>query len=103
MGGLGLGGLGLIDALKLGWIAGLSFSASVALQRTRPLVTPTTSHPPVCSKKRREGSVRVKSRAGGQQGVEARLETKAHRRVSRRSVKQKLSELVRDVEDDQRF
>ncbi|PRW59814.1 Ribosome-associated GTPase [Chlorella sorokiniana] len=55
------------------------------------------------SKKRREGSVRMKSRAGGQQGVEARLETKAHRRVSRRSVKQKLSELVRDVEDDERI
>ncbi|KAL4458693.1 hypothetical protein ABPG75_013558 [Micractinium tetrahymenae] len=55
------------------------------------------------SKKRREGSVRLKSRAGGQYGVEARLETKAHRRVSRRSVKQKLSELVRDVEEDNAF
>lgn len=55
------------------------------------------------SKKRREGSVRVKSRAGGQQGVEARLETKSHRRVSRRSVKQKLSELVRAVEEDDAF
>jgi len=58
---------------------------------------------PPHSKKRREGSVRVKSRAGGQQGIEARLETKAHRGVSGRSVKQKLSELVRDVEDDERF
>jgi hypothetical protein len=53
------------------------------------------------SKKRREGTARVKSRAGGQQGVEARLETKSHRRVSRRSVRQKLSELVKDVEDDE--
>lgn len=45
----------------------------------------------------------MKSRAGGQQGVEARLETKSHRRVSRRSVKQKLSELVRAVEEDDAF
>lgn len=52
------------------------------------------------SKKRREGSVRMKSRAGGQQGAEARLETKSHRRVSRRSVRQRLSELAKDVEDD---
>lgn len=57
----------------------------------------------VHSKKRREGSVRMKSRAGGQQGVEARLETKSHRRVSRRSVKQQLSEMVKDVEDDSAF
>ena len=68
-----------------------------------PHATPPQLHAPPRSKKRREGSVRVKCRAGGQQGIEARLETKAHRRVSRRSVKQKLSELVRDVEDDERF
>ena len=42
----------------------------------------------------------MKSRAGGQQGAEARLETKSHRRVSRRSVRQRLSELAKDVEDD---
>jgi ribosome biogenesis GTPase len=56
-----------------------------------------------CSKKRREGSVRMKSRAGGQQGEEVRLESKSHRRVSRRSVKQQLSDLVRDVEEDSKF
>ena len=42
----------------------------------------------------------MKSLAGGQQGLEARLESKTHRRVSRRSVKQRLSDLARDVEDD---
>lgn len=51
------------------------------------------------SKKKREGTARVKSRAGGQTGVEARLETKAHRRVSRRSVRQRLADLVKDVDD----
>lgn len=45
----------------------------------------------------------MKSRAGGAQGEEARLETKAHRRVSRRSVKQRLSELALDHEDDKAF
>ena len=51
-------------------------------------------------KREREGTARMKSRPGGRIGVEARLESKSHRRVSRRSVKQSLSELVRDVEDD---
>lgn len=45
----------------------------------------------------------MKSRAGGQQGEEVRLESKSHRRVSRRSVKQQLSDLVRDVEEDSKF
>ena len=45
----------------------------------------------------------MKSRAGGQQGAEARLDSKVHRRVSRRSVKQRLTELVRDVEEDAAF
>ena len=64
---------------------------------------PLPRRPPrrhLCSKKRREGATRMKSLAGGQQGVEARLESKTHRRVSRRSVKQRLSDLARDVEDD---
>lgn len=52
------------------------------------------------AKKKREGAVRFKTRAGGQIGLEARLESKSYRRISRRSVKQKLSELVKDVEDD---
>lgn len=45
----------------------------------------------------------MKSRAGGETGVEARLETKSHRRVSRRSVKQRLGELVKDVDDEAVF
>eukprot|EP00887_Chlorella_sp_A99_P006599 scaffold3.g6599.t1 len=65
------------------------------------------------SKKKREGTVRYKSRAGGQQarlgggrrwggrrGMEARLESKSYRRESRRVVKQKLTELQRDVEEE---
>ena len=71
---------------------------------SHPLVLPfprRLRHRPLCcSKKRREGATRMKSLAGGQQGVEARLESKTHRRVSRRSVKQRLSDLARDVEDD---
>lgn len=50
-------------------------------------------------KQQREGTVRMKSRGGGKVGMEAKLETKSHRRVSRRSVKQQLSELVKDVDD----
>lgn len=53
------------------------------------------------AKRQREGTARYKSRAGGLQGVEARLESKSHRRVSRRSVKQRVSELVKNVEDDE--
>lgn len=52
-------------------------------------------------KKRREGMVRFKSRAGGQQGIEARLESKSYRRESRRSVKQDLTGLARDVEEEE--
>ena len=44
--------------------------------------------------------MRYKSRAGGQQGLEARLETKTHRRISRRSVKQRMGELARDAEEE---
>jgi ribosome biogenesis GTPase len=51
-------------------------------------------------KRQREGTARMKSRGGGKMGVEARLVTKTHRRVSRRSVKQQLSEIVRDVDED---
>jgi len=51
-------------------------------------------------KRQREGTSRLKSRGGGKMGVEARLVTKTHRRVSRRSVKQQLSEIVRDVDED---
>ena len=43
---------------------------------------------------------RFKSRAGGRQGAEARLDTKSHRRVSRRSVKQHLSELAKGTLDE---
>jgi ribosome biogenesis GTPase len=50
-------------------------------------------------KRRREGTTRAKSRAGGQVGLEARLETKTHRRVSRREVNQRLADLVKDAED----
>ncbi|GAB4821983.1 hypothetical protein N2152v2_009029 [Parachlorella kessleri] len=52
------------------------------------------------SKKKREGNVRFKSRAGGKQGMEARLESKSHRRVSRRSVKQSVSQLAKGVDED---
>jgi ribosome biogenesis GTPase len=51
-------------------------------------------------KRQREGTSRLKSRGGGKMGIEARLVTKTHRRVSRRSVKQQLSEIVRDVDED---
>lgn len=51
-------------------------------------------------KREREGNVRLKSRGGGRTGVEAKLVTKSHRRVSRRSVNQALSELEKDVGDD---
>ncbi len=43
-------------------------------------------------KKRREGTVRFKSGAGGTREAEARLDSKAHRRVSRRSRKQGLAD-----------
>lgn len=54
------------------------------------------------SKRQREGNVRLKTRAGGKAVVEARLESKSHRRESRRSVKQRLSELAKEggTEDD---
>lgn len=53
------------------------------------------------SKRKREGNVRFKSRAGGKQGAEARLETKSHRRVSRRSMRQELSELSKGQLQDE--
>ncbi len=40
------------------------------------------------SKKRREGSVRYKSAAGGTRTREALLDIKSHRRVSRRQVRE---------------
>ena len=43
--------------------------------------------------------MRLKSRAGGAQGEEARLETKTHRRVSRRSERQRLSNDLAQEED----
>lgn len=43
---------------------------------------------------------RFKSRAGGKQGAEARLESKSHRRESRRSVNQWLSDLTKEAEDN---
>lgn len=46
-------------------------------------------------------AARFKTRAGGRQAAEARLETKSHRRVSRRSVKQELSELAKGLERDE--
>lgn len=54
------------------------------------------------SKRQREGNVRFKTRAGGKAVLEARLESKSHRRESRRSVKQRLSELAKEggSEDD---
>lgn len=48
------------------------------------------------SKRKREGSVRQKRGAGGRVREEARLETKTHRRVSRRSINQEISEITRD-------
>ena len=48
------------------------------------------------TKRRREGTVRHKKAAGGVLREEARLETKSHRRTSRRSVKQEISEIARD-------
>lgn len=48
------------------------------------------------TKRRREGNVRHKKAAGGVLREEARLETKSHRRTSRRSVKQEISEIARD-------
>mmetsp|Transcript_9250 Transcript_9250/g.18355 ORF Transcript_9250/g.18355 Transcript_9250/m.18355 type:complete len:276 (+) Transcript_9250:1322-2149(+) len=47
------------------------------------------------SKRRREGNVRHKRAAGGALREEARLDTKSHRRTSRRSVKQEISEIAR--------
>ena len=55
------------------------------------------------NKRTREGNVRMKSRGGGRMGMEAKLETKTHRRVSRRVVKQSLSELTKNVDDDDTF
>lgn len=54
------------------------------------------------ARKKREGTARVKSGAGGLERVEARLEAKSYRRESRRSVKQELSGLsnVTDIDDD---
>eukprot|EP00890_Picochlorum_soloecismus_P001071 jgi/Picsp_1/1965/NSC_05431-R1_protein len=49
------------------------------------------------SKRKREGNVRHKRTAGGAVRAEARLETKSHRRISRRSANQETAELTRDM------
>lgn len=51
-------------------------------------------------KHRREGTSRRKTSAGGIDREEARLETKTHRRTSRRSVKQEISVLNPDNAED---
>ena len=52
------------------------------------------------AKRRREGTTRKKKSAGGVDRVEARLDTKSHRRTSRRSVRQEISVLnPEDAED----
>ena len=52
------------------------------------------------AKRRREGTTRRKTSAGGVDRVEARLDTKSHRRTSRRSVRQEISVLnPEDAED----
>lgn len=50
------------------------------------------------AKKRREGNVRQKKAAGGVIREEARLDTKSHRRTSRRSIRQEISEISRDAD-----
>ena len=50
------------------------------------------------AKRVREGSVRYKARAGGRMAAEARLETKSHRRVNRRAVRQALTEVAKEAE-----
>ena len=54
----------------------------------------------MAGKRAREGTVRYKSRTGGKQGAEARLEPKTHRRVSRRSVNQWLSDVAKEAEEE---
>eukprot|EP00891_Asterochloris_glomerata_P004589 jgi/Astpho2/4589/Aster-00167 len=51
------------------------------------------------SKKRREGTVKIKSAAGGKQTREALLESKTHRRVSRRMAKQHVRQDLEEAED----
>ncbi|KAL0055470.1 hypothetical protein WJX82_000836 [Trebouxia sp. C0006] len=46
------------------------------------------------SKKRRQGTVRFKTKAGGEQSREALLETKTHRRVNRRQTRQGMQDLI---------
>ncbi|BDA45177.1 probable small ribosomal subunit biogenesis GTPase RsgA [Coccomyxa sp. Obi] len=53
------------------------------------------------SKKRREGSVRYKSAAGGARTREALLDIKSHRRVSRRQGRQGLQDLLQEAERDE--
>ncbi|KAK9811503.1 hypothetical protein WJX72_004946 [[Myrmecia] bisecta] len=48
------------------------------------------------SKKKREGTVRYKSQAGGRRTREALLEPKSHRRVNRRQVKQTMQDLINE-------
>ncbi len=50
------------------------------------------------AKQRREGTVRRKKAAGGVIREEARLDTKSHRRTSRRSVRQEISDITRDTD-----
>ncbi|KFM28987.1 Putative ribosome biogenesis GTPase RsgA [Auxenochlorella protothecoides] len=47
-------------------------------------------------KKARQGTTRVKARAGGRRVLEAKLESKTHRRTSRRSRHQQLAELAEE-------
>ena len=53
------------------------------------------------SKKRREGNVRYRSGAAGKPQMEALLDTKAHRRVSRNQSNQEMRNLVFSDEDDE--
>lgn len=50
------------------------------------------------AKQRREGTVRKKKAPGGVIREEARLDTKSHRRTSRRSVRQEISDIARDTD-----
>eukprot|EP00884_Botryococcus_braunii_P018339 jgi/Botrbrau1/5189/Bobra.0172s0059.1 len=52
------------------------------------------------SKAKREGTVRYKSRAGGVRAQEALLDPKKNRRVSRRQVKQRTQELLREAGEE---
>ena len=67
----------------------MQVAAKEELQRVRSI-----------SKKRREGNVRYRSGAAGKLQMEALLDTKAHRRVSRNKSNQEMRSLVFSDEDD---